>query len=211
MERVIAGLEKKNRAMNESERKTVAYHESGHALVAALVPHADPVAKISIIPRARGALGYTLQMPIEDRYILTRDELSDRVAVMLGGRAAEITVLDTISTGASDDIQKATELVRRMITEFGMSEKLGSVRYAGQQLQYLGGVVQDNSQLSPQTRQIIDSEVQSIVTEQYERAQALLREHRNALDTLAANLLEHETLDGSAVRAALGKENTPSV
>jgi cell division protease FtsH len=203
MERVIAGLEKKSRAMNEKERKTVAYHESGHALVAGLLPNADPVAKISIIPRARGALGYTLQMPTEDRYVLTEAELTDRVAVMLGGRAAELTVLGTISTGASDDIQKATELVRRMITEFGMSAKLGSVRYAGQQLQYMGGVAQDNSNISPHTQEIIDTEVQRLVTAQYERAQALLREHRAPLEKLAGDLLEHETLDGSAVEEAL--------
>jgi len=203
MERVIAGLERKSRAMNESERKTVAYHESGHALVAGLLPNADPVAKIRIIPRARGALGYTLQMPTEDRYILTQDELSDRVAVMLGGRAAESTVLGTISTGASDDIQKATELVRRMVTEFGMSEKLGSVRYAGQQLQYIGGVAQDSSHLSPHTQQVIDGEVQRIVTEQYDRAQSLLRGNRGALEALAGELLEHETLDGSVVEKAL--------
>jgi len=164
------------------------------------------VAKISIIPRARGALGYTLQMPSEDRYILTRDELNDRIAVMLGGRAAETTVFDTISTGAGDDITKATELARRMVTEFGMSEKLGSVRYAGQQLQYLGGMVQDNSQLSPHTRQIIDAEVQGMVTGQYERAQALLREHRDALEALARQLLEHETLEGSAVQEVLGNQ-----
>ncbi|NLT35241.1 MAG: ATP-dependent zinc metalloprotease FtsH [Gaiellales bacterium] len=206
MERVVAGLEKKTRVMNEHERLTVAYHESGHALVAGLLPHADPVAKISIIPRARGALGYTLQMPSEDRYILTRDELNDRIAVMLGGRAAETTVFDTISTGAGDDITKATELARRMVTEFGMSEKLGSVRYAGQQLQYLGGMVQDNSQLSPHTRQIIDAEVQGMVTGQYERAQALLREHRDALEALARQLLEHETLEGSAVQEVLGNQ-----
>ena len=206
MERVIAGLERKSRAMNERERKTVAYHESGHALVAGLVPNADPVAKISIIPRARGALGYTLQMPTEDRYILTEAELTDRVAVMLGGRAAESTVLGTISTGASDDIQKATELVRRMVTEFGMSEKLGSVRYAGQQLQYMGGFAQDNSHLSPHTQQIIDNEVQRIVTEQYERAQTLLRENLGALEALAKELLERETLDGSAVEKALTEQ-----
>jgi cell division protease FtsH len=203
MERVVAGLEKKSRVMNEQERKTVAYHESGHALVAGLVPNADPVSKISIIPHSRGALGFTLQMPTEDRYILTVDELTDRVAVMLGGRAAELTVLGTISTGASDDIQKATDLVHRMITEFGMSAKLGSVRYGGQQLQYLGGVAQDNSRLSPRTQEIIDTEVQSMVTEQYERAQTLLREHRDALETLAQRLLEHETLDGSAIQEAL--------
>jgi cell division protease FtsH len=209
MERVVAGLEKKSRVMNEQERKTVAYHESGHALVAGLVPHADPVSKISIIPHSRGALGFTLQMPTEDRYVLTVDELTDRVAVMLGGRAAELTMLGTISTGASDDIQKATELVHRMITEFGMSEKLGSVRYSGQQLQYMGGVVQDNSQLSPKTQEIIDTEVRSLVTKQYERAQALLREHRGALECLAKELLEHETLDGSAVQESLQKE-TPA-
>ncbi len=206
MERVIAGLEKKTRVMNDRERKTVAFHESGHALVAALLPSADPVAKISIIPRARGALGYTLQMPTEDRYILTQDELTDRIAVLLGGRAAEITVFGTMSTGASDDIQKATELVRRMVTEFGMSEKLGSVRYAGQQMQYLGGVVQDNNQLSPQTEEVIDAEVRRVVTEQLEHAQTLLGQHRLALDTLANRLLEQETVDGAAAKEALEAE-----
>jgi cell division protease FtsH len=206
MERVVAGLEKRSRVMNDEERRTVAYHESGHALVAGLLPHADPVAKISIIPRMRGALGYTLQMPTEDRYVLTKDELTDRIAIMLGGRAAETTALNTISTGASDDIQKATELARRMITEFGMSEKLGSVRYAGQQLQYLGGTVQDNSQLSPHTQEMIDAEIKNLVTDQYERAQQVLREHRVALETLARELLEHETLDGSAVQAAVEAE-----
>jgi cell division protease FtsH len=206
MERVIAGLEKKTRVMNDRERKTVAFHESGHALVAALLPNADPVAKISIIPRARGALGYTLQMPTEDRYILTEDELSDRIAVMLGGRAAELTVFGTLSTGASDDIQKATELVRRMVTEFGMSQKLGSVRYAGQQMQYLGGVVQDNSQLSPGTEEVIDAEVRRLVTEQLGRAQVLLGQHRGALETLAGKLLEQESVDGSAADDALKAE-----
>ena len=206
MERVIAGLEKRSRVMNELERTTVAYHESGHALVSELLPHTDPVAKISIIPRGRGALGYTLQMPTEDRYLLTEEELTDRVAVMLGGRAAEIAVFNTISTGASDDIQRATELARRMVTEFGMSDKLGSVRYAGQQLQYLGNVMQDNTQLSPHTREIIDDEVQRLVTEQYEKARELLGQHRVALEILARELLEQETVDGTAVKKALEVE-----
>jgi cell division protease FtsH len=192
--------------MNDEERRTVAYHESGHALVAELVPHADPVAKISIIPRARGALGYTLQMPAEDRYVLTREELTDRIAVMLGGRAAESTVLETLSTGASDDIQKATELAWRMVTEFGMSDQLGSVRYAGQQMQYLGSTVQDNSHLSPHTQELIDSEVKKLITEQLERARTILREHRTALDTLAKELLQQETVDGGEVQAALSAE-----
>jgi len=208
IERVIAGSEKKSRVMNEQERTTVAYHESGHALVAEMVPHGEPVSKISIVPHSRGALGYTMQMPTEDRYLLTIDELKDRIAVMLGGRASEMVEFATISTGASDDIMRATELARRMVTEFGMSEKLGSVRYAGQQLQYLGGSVEDNSQISPETRQVIDAEVQRLVTEQYDRAQALLKGHHAALETLAQQLLKQETVSGSVVKGAL--ENNPS-
>jgi len=203
IERVIAGSEKKSRVMNEQERTRVAYHESGHALVAELVPHGEPVSKISIVPHSRGALGYTMQMPTEDRYLYSTDELKDRIAVMLGGRAAEAVEFRMISTGASDDIMRATDLARRMITEFGMSEKLGSVRYAGQQLQYLGGAVEDNSQISPDTRQVIDAEVQRLVTEQYERAQALLKDHRAALTALAQRLLKQETVTGSVVKEAL--------
>jgi cell division protease FtsH len=203
IEHVIAGSEKKSRVMNQQERTRVAYHESGHALVAHLVPFAEPVTKISIVPHSRGALGYTMQTPTEDRYLLTTAELQDRIAVMLGGRAAEMTEFQIISTGASDDIGRATDLARRMVVEFGMSDKLGSVRYAGQQLQYLGTSVEDNSALSPETREQIDKEVQRIVTEQYDRARALLGEHRAALGKLAKQLLEHETVDGSAVRDAL--------
>jgi cell division protease FtsH len=208
MERVVAGLEKRTRVMNEQERRAVACHESGHALVAQLVPHGDPVSKVSIVPRSRGALGYTLQMPAEDRYLLTVGELEDRLAVMLAGRAAEKIAFGTISTGASDDIQRATELARRMVTEFGMSEKLGSVRYAGPQLQYLGGALSDMSQLSPHTRDTIDSEIQRIVDAQFERAQHLLAQHRTALDTLTTELLKAETVDGSVVRLAL--ERSPA-
>ena len=203
LERVVAGLEKRTRVMNEQERRAVACHECGHALVAQLVPHGDPVSKVSIVPRSRGALGYTLQMPAEDRYLLTLEELEDRLAVMLGGRAAEKIVFNTISTGASDDIQRATELSRRMVTEFGMSEKLGSVRYAGPQLQYLGATVADTSQASPHTQDAIDAEVQRIIDAQYARAQQLLSEHRTALASLTEQLLNRETLDGSVVRQAL--------
>jgi cell division protease FtsH len=205
IERMVAGLEHKTRLMNDQERTSVAYHESGHALVAELMPHADPVTKISIVPRGQAALGYTIQAPTEDRYLMTMEELEDRLAVMLGGRAAEKLVFNTISTGASDDIQRATELARRMVTEFGMSEKLGSVRYAGQQLAYLGGTAEDYSGLSPQTRELIDEEVKRLVTAQYERAQRLLTEHRAALETLTRQLLKDETVDGSAVKAALSK------
>jgi cell division protease FtsH len=197
------------RVMNEQERTTVAYHESGHALVAELVPHGEPVSKISIVPHSRGALGYTMQMPTEDRYLLTIEELKDRIAVMLGGRAAETVEFAIISTGASDDIMRATELARRMVTEFGMSEKLGSVRYAGQQLQYLGGSVEDNGQISPETRQVIDGEVQRLVTEQYERAQALLKDHHAALKKLAQQLLKQETVSGDVVKSALENSSSP--
>ena len=208
IERVVAGSEKKSRVMNEQERTTVAYHESGHALVAELVPHREPVSKISIVPHSRGALGYTMQMPTEDRYLLTAEELKDKIAVMLGGRAAEMVEFHTISTGASDDITRATDLARRMIVEFGMSDKLGSVRYAAQPLQYLGRSVEDSTQISPETRGVIDMEVQRLITEQYNRAQEMLAKHKAALKALAKELLEHETVDGSAIRNALAGDAT---
>jgi cell division protease FtsH len=175
------------------------------------VASGDPVSKVSIIPRSRGALGYTMQMPTEDRYLLTREELEAQIAVMLGGRAAEQLVFGTISTGASDDIQRATELARRMVTEFGMSEKLGSVRYAGQRLQYLGGAVEEGSDTSAATRETIDAEVRRIVGEQFERATTLLAAHRDALGRLSAELLKAESLEGSAVREALGMPEPATV
>jgi cell division protease FtsH len=202
MERVIAGLEKRTRVMSEHERRAVACHESGHALVAHLVPHGDPVSKVSIVPRSRGALGYTLQMPAEDRYLLTVEELDDRLAVMLAGRAAEKVVFGTVSTGANDDLQHATDLARRMVTEFGMSERLGPVRYAGPQLQYLAGMA-DLGQVSPHTRDAIDSEIQRLIGAQVDRAERLLAEHRDALEWLTGELLECETVDGSVVASAL--------
>jgi cell division protease FtsH len=206
LERVVAGLEKKSRLMNDQERTTVAYHESGHALVAQLVPHADPVAKVSIVPHGRGALGFTMQMPTEDRFLLTTEELEDRLAVMLGGRAAEQVACGAISTGASDDIQRATELARRMVTEFGMSDKLGMVRYSTQQYQYLSGDA--TASASPMTLVTIDEEVQRLITEQYQRAQQLLRDHRAALESLTGQLLITESVDGSAVRQALEGETS---
>jgi cell division protease FtsH len=201
IERVVAGLEKKSRIMNEQERTTVAYHEGGHALVAELVPYADPVAKVSIVPHGRGALGFTMQMPTEDRYLLTREQLEDRLAVMLGGRAAEQVMCGTISTGASDDIQRASEMARRMVTEFGMSDKLGLVRYATQQYQFLSG--ETTASASPETLKIIDEEVLRITSEQYQRAQQLLKEHRAALESVTQQLLETETVDGAMVKQAL--------
>jgi cell division protease FtsH len=206
IERVLGGLEQRSRVMNPKERQTVAYHECGHALVASLVPTGDPVSKISIIPRSRGSLGYTMQMPKEDRYLLSVEELTDQIAVMMGGRAAEQVMLGTISTGAVDDIQRATQLARRMVSEFGMSDKLGSVRYAGQRLQYLGGAVADHSEASAATQETIDAEVRRIVGEQFERAVAILTEHRGVLGRLSAELLKAESLNGAAVREALSND-----
>jgi cell division protease FtsH len=203
IERVVGGLEQRSRVMNPKERRTVAFHECGHALVASLVPSGDPVSKISIIPRSRGALGYTMQMPREDRHLVSIEELEDQIATMMGGRAAERLMCGTISTGAVDDIQRATQLAKRMVTEFGMSEKLGSVRYAGQRLQYLGSAVDEGSDSSADTRETIDAEVRRIVGDQSARAEALLTGHRDALARLATDLLQAESLDGSAVRAAL--------
>jgi len=147
-----------------------------------------------------------MQMPAEDRYLLTIDELKDRIAVMLGGRAAEILIFGTISTGASDDIMRATEIARRMVTEFGMSEELGSVRYTGKGLQFLDGSSYEPNNISPKTAEAIDNEIKRIVTEQYERAQTLLEKHRDALETLTERLLEQETVDGCAVKEALDAE-----
>ncbi|MBZ5556174.1 MAG: ATP-dependent zinc metalloprotease FtsH [Acidobacteriia bacterium] len=206
IERVVGGLEQRSRVMNPKERQTVAFHECGHALVASLVPSGDPVSKISIIPRSRGALGYTMQMPREDRYLVSVEELEDRIAVMMGGRAAEQLMCGTISTGAVDDIQRATQLAKRMVTEFGMSEKLGAVRYAGQRLQYLGNAVDEGTDSSAETRETIDAEVRRIVGEQFARAEALLTTHRDALTRVSADLLQAESLDGAAVREALARE-----
>lgn len=211
IERIVAGLEQRTKMLNENTKRAVAYHEAGHALVAQLVPHGDPVSKISIVPRSRGSLGYTMQMPEEDRYLIREDELLDRIAVMMGGRSAETIVYGEISTGAADDINRATELARRMVTEWGMSEKLGWVRYAGQQLQYLGGAMEDNAGLSPETRELIDNEVKRIVQEQVERAQRLLTENRAALEMLTEELIRCETVDGSAVAAALRGEKRECV
>lgn len=207
IERVIAGLEKKTRVMSEETKRAVAYHEAGHALVAGLVPHADPVSKISIIPRTRGALGYTLQMPSEDRYIMTKAELLDRIAVYMGGRAAELHKFGEISTGAMDDIKRATALARRMVTEFGMSDELGSVRYAGESLQYLQESGFNGGGNSPKTSELIDIEVLNIVTGQYQRAQRLLKKNRRSLENLTAILLERETVDGCTIMDVLGKED----
>ena len=192
--------------MNPWEKQTVAVHEAGHALVASLLPGTDPVHKVTIVPRGR-ALGYTIQRPIEDRYLLSQSELRARLAVMLGGRAAEALTFDEVSTGASDDLARATDLARRMITEFGMSPALGPVRLAGDsQALYLGPQFGLDSRVSQATAGQVDAETRRLVEEALDSASALLRAHRRTLDRLAERLCEHETVNGSEVTAMLSED-----
>lgn len=196
IERIVAGLEKKNRLLNPHERKVVAYHEMGHALVAMSLPGTDPVHKISIIPRGVGALGYTIQRPTEDRYLMTREELENKMAVLLGGRAAELLVFEEISTGAADDLDKVTDIARNMVTRFGMSEKLGQMTYEEQRPSFLGqplgGMAQRN--YSEETAREIDCAVRELTDKAREKALQILRTYREQLERGAKLLLEKETL-----------------
>jgi len=201
IERVVAGLQKRTPLKPEVRRK-VAYHEAGHALVAELLPTTDQVHKVSIIPTAKGALGYTMQMPEEDRYLLSDRELTERMAVMLGGRAAELVVYDETTTGAANDLERATDLARRMVTEFGMTTALGPVRYATETgAGYLGYARTLNNGLSPETAAQIDAEIRRLVEAAQQQAVALLSDHRASLDEIAAVLQEDESITGDKVRA----------
>ncbi len=196
VERIVAGLEKKNRLLNALERRIVAYHEMGHALVALSIPGSDKVHKVSIIPRGIGSLGYTIQRPTEDRFLMTREELENKMAVLLGGRAAETIVFDQISTGAADDLAKVTDIARSMVMRFGMDEKLGNVAYEHQPQSLLGTELQMPvlKEYSEDTARSIDLAVRELVAGGFERALALLREQRERLERGAQLLLEHETL-----------------
>jgi cell division protease FtsH len=203
IERIIAGLEKKNRLLNPREREIVAHHEMGHAFVAAALPGCDPVHKISIIPRGIGALGYTIQRPTEDRYLMTREELENKMAVLLGGRAAEHLVFDHLSTGASDDLSKTTQLARNMITRFGMSGKLGPVTYESEPAGFLGQVAGTQRLYSEETAREIDVAVRETVQAQFERARAILSRNRQHLEESAKALLDKETLADVELAAVL--------
>lgn len=198
IERIVAGLEKKNRLMNPEERKVVAYHELGHAFVARSLPRTDEVHKVSIIPRGIGSLGYTIQRPTEDRYLMNRSELANKLAVLLGGRAAEVLVFDEISTGASDDLSKATEIARNMVTRYGMDDKLGHATYAENQPLFLGDLSALNSggRYSEETAQAIDRAVRALIETAFLRAREILEVHREVLNKTAEKLLEQETLSG---------------
>ncbi|HDJ29777.1 MAG TPA: ATP-dependent metallopeptidase FtsH/Yme1/Tma family protein [Candidatus Acetothermia bacterium] len=204
IERVVAGLEKKVPLKPEIKRR-VAYHEGGHALVAALLPHTDPVHKVNIIPTAKGALGYTLQRPEEDQYLLSEEELRERLAVLLGGRAAELLVFGEASTGAANDLDQATNLARRMVTEFGMTDALGPVRYAPE-AGYLGAPTGVRPEVSPETANLIDKETRRLVEEAQSRAISLLREHKTALERVAALLQEREVISGEEIQKIIAEE-----
>jgi cell division protease FtsH len=207
IDRIIGGLEKKNRMMNEKEKRIVAYHESGHALVAMTVPTADPVNKVSIIPRGIAALGYTQQLPTEDRYLMTKEELLDRLCVLLGGRVAEEIVFKDISTGAQNDLQRATVIARSMVTEYGMSEKLGLVTYARERRPlFLDTTFSPAKEYSDETAKEIDDEVERLMSEAHDRVEQILSEKREHLELCAQALLQKETITGYELQQLLGRK-----
>jgi len=195
IERIVAGLEKKSRVLNPMERRRVAYHEMGHALVAASLPGVDPVHKVSIIPRGVGALGYTIQRPTEDRFLLARQDLENRVAVLMGGRAAEALIFDgEISTGAADDLQRATEIATQMVTRYGMNETIGPRTYSPPPQPFLTGTTTSHVEASQTTEREIDVAVRDITAKAFDRATDILRSRRADLEEGARRLLESETL-----------------
>jgi cell division protease FtsH len=209
IDRLIAGLEKK-RVMSDRERRIVAYHESGHALVATVLPGLDPVHKLSIVQRGFGALGYTLQLPLEDRYLLQRADLRHQLAVLLGGRAAEELALGEISTGAQNDLQRASDLARSMVTEWGMSDAVGVVSLsAGRRSRFLdAGPGAERGPFSEETARLVDLEVNRIVEEARMTALEILRARRPQLERITERLLEVEVMDGDELRGLVASENT---
>jgi cell division protease FtsH len=215
IERTIAGLEKKGRALNKREKEIVAHHESGHALLAEILPTTDRVHKVSMIPRGMHALGFTMQLPLEDRYLMTRPELLDKITVLMGGRAAEKLVFGELSTGATDDLERATDLARRMVAQFGMSNALGPQSVAHldgrAEARFLPGVSLGGERgYSEEVQELIDREAGAILRLAFERAVALLQHNRSQLLQLAALLKEKEVLEGSELRSVLEGAEAPS-
>jgi len=212
IERVVAGLEKKSRVLNEQEKTIVAYHEVGHALVGAALEGGGRVAKISIVPRGMAALGYTLQLPTEDRFLLNETELRHQIATLLGGRSAEEIVFNSITTGAANDLQRATDLAERMVTTYGMSKVLGPLAYErGQANSFLGeGVMNPRRNVSDATAKAIDQEVRELVEAGHEQALAILRANRELLEAIAQQILEQEVIEGEALQKLLAQVKLPA-
>jgi cell division protease FtsH len=211
VERVVAGIERKSRVMSPKEKEIVAHHEAGHALIAELRPHADKVAKISIIPRGIAALGYTRTQPAEDRYLLTHAELLDRLDVLLGGRVAEEVIFGDVSTGAHDDLQRATDMARDMVTRFGMSDRVGLATHEGpRQAPFLDVPLPPRRDFSEATARAIDDEVRRLLDEARARVHETLREHRSVLGELAGLLMQREAVDAEMLRVLLQRAGTRS-
>ncbi len=207
VERLIAGLEKKNRLINEREREIVAYHEVGHALVALSLPGTDPVRKISIVPRGVAALGYTLQVPTEDRFLMAKSELLNKIAVALGGRAAEELKFQDVSTGAHNDLSRATDIARSMVKEYGMSAELGHIYFEkDRQKRFPDMGMTSTKDYSEQTAQVIDGEIKGILDAQYKVAKEILREHKKVLDKGAALVLKEENIEGDRLKSLLAAD-----
>jgi cell division protease FtsH len=214
VERIVAGLEKKNRLLNPLERKVVAYHEMGHALLGMALPGVDTVHKVSIIPRGVGALGYTIQRPTEDRFLMSRPELENKMAVLLGGRAAESLVYEEVSTGAADDLAKVTDIARSMVVRYGMDDELGNVAYEEERRSFLNPTelpMQTVRKYSEETAREIDRAVRELVGKAFRRAREILEANRGLLDESAALLLERETLDEEALKAFAGRIRAASL
>jgi len=210
IERLVAGLEKRSRVLNETEKKTVAYHEVGHAIIGALMPGAGKVEKISVVPRGVGALGYTIQMPEEDRFLMLEDEIRGRIATLLGGRSAEEIVFGKVSTGAADDIQKATELAERAITLYGMSDKLGPVAFEKIQQQFLESYTNPRRAISPKVAEEIDREVKQTLDNAHHIALTILQYNHDLLERTAQQLLQKEILEGLELREYISQAKVPT-
>jgi cell division protease FtsH len=204
IDRIVAGLEKKNRVMNDTEKKFVAYHETGHALVAAFTATAEKVHKISIVPRGIGSLGFTMQLPTEDRYLMSKTELLEKIDVLLGGRAAEEMTFGEITTGAQNDLQKATNIARSMVTMYGMNEKLGHATYNEPGNQFLQQGILQQKEISDETAKLIDDEVRTILDERMAIVRSLLATKKDLLEKVASALLEKETLESEEFMELVG-------
>jgi cell division protease FtsH len=213
IERMVAGLEKKNRLLNPKERKIIAYHEMGHAIVALSLPGSDPVHKVSIIPRGVGALGYTIQRPTEDRFLMTREELENKMSILLGGRAAELIVFEHLSTGAADDLRRVTDIARSMVARYGMSEDLGSVAYDRDPVTFLTGpglpMPRHSADFAEETAAAIDKDVRALTHAALQRSLELLGHKRDLLERCAKRLLEQETLDEVDLASLVGGPKSP--
>ncbi len=208
IERVVAGLEKKTRVLGDKEKRIVAYHEVGHALVGALAAGGGQVEKISIVPRGMAALGYTLQLPTEDRFLMSKEELQAQIATLLGGRSAEEIVFGSITTGAANDLQRATELAEQMVMSYGMSQVLGPLAFQQQRDSFLGGMSAGRN-VSQATAELIDKEIKDVVEAGHQQALAILRHNRALLETISEQLLEAETIEGEALREMLAQVQAP--